>query len=129
MNAISDDITSAGDDGAPKSKRFRHISIRRNPASTTESEIMPLEEELNRYFNEFPVVSEDVDPIDYWNTQNGYPSIADLAIDYAVTPASSSSAESMFSHAGFLSSGLRSRMSPENLEAQVMVKTNYIALK
>jgi hypothetical protein len=60
-----------------------------------------------------------MDPLDYWKGQTAYPLIADLAVDFLVAPASSSSAESMFSHAGFLCRGMRSRLSDENLESQV----------
>ena len=91
--------------------------------------VTPLQDELNRYFADFTSVEEDTDPIEYWNEQKLYPLIGDLAVDYLVTPCSSSSVESMFSHAGFLCSGMRSRVSPENLEAQVLIKTNFLALK
>jgi hypothetical protein len=90
----------------------------------------PVEDELNRYFNDFTIIDEDADPVEeFWKNQKLYPLIGDLAVDYLTTPCSSSSVESMFSHAGFLCSGMRSRLSPENLESQVLIKTNYLALK
>lgn len=67
------------------------------------------------YFN----VKEDDDPVELWKGMRKYPQVA-LAIDYLVTPCSSSAVESLFSHAGFLSSGLRNRVAPDNLESHIV---------
>lgn len=77
------------------------------------------------------IFDEDADPIDdYWKTPPLYPLIDDLAVDYLATPRSPASAESTFSHVSFLCRGMRIRLSPFiNLEAQVIIKTNFNALK
>ena len=54
-----------------------------------------------------------------------YPSLADFAVDLLVVPCTSSASETLFSHVGILSSGLRNRVSVENLENQVLLQSNY----
>ena len=73
-------------------------------------------------------LNEDSDPIDYWKSCVVYPRLADYSVDLLSVPCSSSASETLFSHAGMLSSGMKSRISPENLENQVLLKTNYTLL-
>ena len=70
-------------------------------------------------------LDEDGDPIDYWKTCTKYPALADYALDLLVVPCSSSPSETLFSHAGILSLGVKSPVSERNLEKQVLLKTNY----
>ena len=118
----------ADKDRAPSSqtgsKRFKSL-----PSSDNENADKPrtaTDDEISNYIhNDSFRLDEESDPLSYWQTCSAYPSIADFALDLVVAPCSSSASESLFSHAGFLCSDMKSRVSSMNLENRVLLKANY----
>lgn len=111
-------------DGPSISKRFKNL------ASSAECGIQRpstlVEDEVSNYLHNDSIrLSEDADPLEYWNSCTAYPTLADFALDVLVIPCSSSASESLFSYAGLLCADTKNRVSPVNLENQVLLKANH----
>ena len=104
------------------SKRFSTLEM---DTSRVNNGTKAIEDQISSYIENGEILAEDIDPIDYWITCNSYPKLADYALDLLVVPCSSSASETLFSHVGVLSSGMKSRVSLVNLENQVLLKTNF----
>lgn len=64
-------------------------------------------------------------PISFWMSKASvFPSLHKVAIDILCVPATSAAVERVFSQAGLSASVLRSRLSDQNLESEVMVRVN-----
>lgn len=120
---MTGDVAKDADNAPTSSKRFKNLSS--NSSSTTVRRVSSIDDEVCSYINDTSYLEEEGDPLEYWSSCTLYRNLADLAVDLLVVPCSSSASESMFSHAGFLSSGMKSRVGEVNLENQVLIKTNY----
>ena len=68
-------------------------------------------------------------PLGFWLSKTAcYPILHKVAIDILCAPATSAAAERVFSQAGLCASSLRSRLSDENVEAEVMIRVNKALL-
>jgi len=64
-------------------------------------------------------------PVKFWLSKTSeYPLLCRVAVDILCVPATSAAVERVFSQAGLCSSYLRSRLSDQNLETEVMVRVN-----
>lgn len=114
----------AESDEPVRSKRFKNLVVNRGQ-STGSPGAKAIEDELSNYIdNDATSWDEEADPIDFWRDCTAYPKLADYAVDLLIVPSSSSASETLFSHAGFLSKGIRNRVSSVNLENQVLIKAN-----
>lgn len=121
---LTDDLL--GDStGERRCKRFCNWTNKQKTNVEEPLQKSDVQKEIEKYFDDSYELSEDSDPVEFWSSNTCYPSVADFAMDFLTIPCSSASAESLFSHAGFMSGGLRSKISNSNLENQVFVKTNY----
>lgn len=106
------------------SKRFKRIVVNRSQPSMS-PETKAIEDEVCNFIdNDSTQLDEERDPLDFWKSCTAYSRLTDYAYDMLVVPCSSSASETLFSHAGFLSSGMRSRISAINLENQILIKLN-----
>lgn len=124
--AVGEGLDVQQTDTPSTSKRFKTLTVGRasiiGPPPSTDVEVETYMDDADLQLD------EECDPIVFWKSCTKYPAIADLALDWLVVPCSSSASESLFSHAGCLSSGMKSRISAMNLENQLLLKTNYTYL-
>ena len=79
--------------------------------------------EIVRYLESCPNVNEKVDPVEFWiENEKTYPSLAPVACDLLIIPASSAPIERVFSTAGQITSGKRNRLNDRNLEREMLLK-------
>lgn len=68
---------------------------------------------------------QTADPLSFWKDHGGtYPNLTLLAQDIFAIPATSASVERVFSQASIAINGRRNRLSGEQFECEVMLKTN-----
>ena len=66
-------------------------------------------------------------PLEFWKTNsNKYPILAILARWFLAIPATSASIESTFSNSGLLITKSRSRLDPDTIKEQMLLKISYI---
>ena len=82
------------------------------------------EVEIERFQRE-PQVHHDLDALDWWQKNEiRFPSLAKLARRYLCVPATSVSAERIFSIAGLVISNKRSNLTPENADMLIFLSKN-----
>ncbi|GMR48093.1 hypothetical protein PMAYCL1PPCAC_18288, partial [Pristionchus mayeri] len=90
----------------------------------------PITDEIDKYIYECSRgTSMTMNPLQYWNSHAGsfYPIIKELALKSLPIPATSVSAERVFSAAGLLDKQrLWNNLSPETMESCLLLRLNYI---
>ena len=101
---------------------------RKQQGSNLKTPLSPIgNEEIVRYLESCPNVDEKVDPVEFWiENEKTYPSLAPVACDLLIIPASSAPIERVFSTAGQITSGKRNRLNDRNLEREVLLKKNKV---
>lgn len=124
QSSIDDDvITASMTSDEPPCKRFRLLS--QFLTEKQEQEAPNTNDDIQEYFNSKSQLPEKADPLDFWiKNEQRYSKLAPLAQDILVIPASSTPIERVFSKAGYATSGRRNRLSGQNLEREVLLKTN-----
>ena len=118
-----DVITVATTSDEPPCKRFRLLS--QFLTEKQEEEAPNTNDDIQEYFDSKRQLPEKADPLNFWiENEQIYPRLAPLAQDILVIPASSTPIERVFSKAGYATSGRRNRLSGQNLEREVLLKTN-----
>jgi hypothetical protein len=81
--------------------------------------------ELSDYLNKKFAVRYEEDPLEFWTKNSGaYPKLAGLAQDIMIIPATSAPVERLFSQASIAIAGRRNRLSGQQLQREVMMKSN-----
>ena len=124
QSSIDDDvITASMTSDEPPCKRFRLLS--QFLTEKQEQEAPNTNDDIQEYFNSKSQLPEKADPLNFWiKNEQRYSKLAPLAQDILVIPASSTPIERVFSKAGYATSGRRNRLSGQNLEREVLLKTN-----
>ena len=101
---------------------------RKQQGSNLKTPLSPIgNEEIVRYLESCLNVDEKVDPVEFWiENEKTYPSLAPVACDLLIIPASSALIERVFSTAGQITSGKRNRLNDRNLEREVLLKKNKV---
>jgi len=87
------------------------------------------DDQLSRYLTN-PRISCKEDPLKWWQTyQTEFPLLAQLAKRYLAYQATSVACERVFSHAGYLVSKRRTRLTPESVETLVFLYENQDLLE
>jgi hypothetical protein len=74
--------------------------------------------ELETYCFDTDLAHPDVDPLQWWSTNQAiFPNLSLMARDILAIPATSTTSERAFSSAGAIQTKIRNRMSPKTLEA------------
>jgi hypothetical protein len=78
------------------------------------------------YLNDQSIHWDDgLDAVDFWvQNHEKYPTLAPIACDILVIPATSTPIERVFSTAGMVSTGKRWGLSAKHLEREVLIKKN-----
>lgn len=85
----------------------------------------PLADEFSSYWHSNYFLNRKADPVTFWKDQeNVYPNLTLLAREIFAIPATSAPVERLFSQASIAISGRRIRLSGEQLEKEIMLKTN-----
>ena len=83
-----------------------------------------VEREMRRY-QDFPAVAVDVDPLEWWKSeQKNYPTLATLAQKYLCICGTSVSSERLFSKAGYIVNAHRNRLSPDHVNTLLFLAKN-----
>lgn len=88
---------------------------------------MPVCDEIEKYLSE----ESDLDAMQYWRSKaksKEFPILSEVAWDVFSVPATSAPIERVFSHAGIASSGRRSRINADLLNAELQMRLNYLVL-
>ena len=101
---------------------IRHL-LASAAAMITAATATPKKSEIDMYLEE--VVDIDIDPLQWWSTnEHRFPHVARMARQFLGCPATSASAERVFSLAGRLYSDLRQHMTDGTLEERMWAKVN-----
>jgi len=85
----------------------------------------PLADEISSYWHSNHLVTRKSDPFWFWNDHEmAYPKLASLTLRVLAIPATSAPVERLFSQASYASSGKRVNLSGNQLEREVMLKSN-----
>lgn len=126
--ALSEDLTV---EEAPPSPKRRKIAVEDRiieEFSNSNFTDQPIDE-IDQYLNSFVVVPEPGGKIDlckYWyENRESYPALYKLSLKYLCVPASSASAESKFSLAGFIINEKRSVIRPGIVDDLMLLKSLF----
>lgn len=90
---------------------------------------IPVCDQVREYLTS-PIEDEDCEVLPFWRrSQRNWPILARMASAMLAVPATASPSERAFSASGRVMSDYRSSMTPQNLEAQVCLKTWFKAIK
>lgn len=88
------DIDINSDVSKPKSRIYKKLKLNQPSASFATS----LDDEFRRYMLDYPRVSEDVNPLDWWKLHSEiFPNLSRMARDYLAIPGTSAPSEREFS--------------------------------
>ena len=117
----------------PPLKKFRHlsniISCKKQEAVATDvtSALGIAEAEIEKFCelcHNIPVPCNK-DAITFWmELESSYPNLSHFAKDLMMVPASSTPVEHTFSVAGYCCIGKRNQLTNQNLEREILIKTN-----
>ena len=96
------------------------------PSSDTQAPAAPMgvTNELDKFLA-LPIADMDTDILEWWaEHESQLPNLSKMARQYLGCPATSASAERVFSLAGRIYGDLNQGMSPENLEERMWAKIN-----
>ena len=101
-----------------------NLSHVQDPVQSEESSEDEAESEAARYLD-LPDLPMETDILEWWASKEGeFPHLSVLARQYLGVPATSASAERLFSIAGRVYDDLRQGMAPEMLEERMWAKIN-----
>ena len=108
----------------PPKKQFCHLSKildQRFKEGGHKEKPPPGQQQLQNYLQNVHLISEDVDPLQFWvSEETNYPLLSIVAVDILSIPASSAPIERVFSTAREATTGKRNRLTHQNLEQEVI---------
>jgi hypothetical protein len=108
---------------------FPHLSRESGFSLREQTDAIPVAEELEKYWSLAKKYC-DSNPMPFWiKHKDSLKNLSSIAFELLAIPASTAAIERGFSSAGLILAGKRYLLGPENLENEVIIKSNLSLLK